>query len=360
MRLAAVGEDRIDSGPEATDVIVLRCLSRWGFGRGTGRGPRWCLRASELACICAVLAGCGLPFAHRAAQTRTCVYSGDTLAGLRTFDALVGSRITCAVVFDTAAPNWSAWDRPWFTYNPIPDENWSHFAATPGHRLVITVSMFPSSLNGADWRSAGAAGDYARYARALARNLVADGMGHAVIRLGHEANGTWFADNIGNTPAQWAQWREFWRKTVFAMRSVKNAHFSFDWCIAAGYRAIPLRDYYPGDDVVDSIGVDVYDNGVPTGENRWTYQYDRPGGVRAVVRFARAHHKPVAIPEWGLQATSAGGGGDDPTFVSGIAGLAARTSVSFQSYFFAEGSLPLLSKGSGSLAAYRHDLLSGS
>ncbi len=43
------------------------------------------------------------------------------------------------------------------------------------------------------------------------------------------------------------------------MRSVPGASFRFDWTINAGYRPIPFNDYYPGNDVVDIIGMDVYD-----------------------------------------------------------------------------------------------------
>jgi len=92
----------------------------------------------------------------------------------------------------------------------------------------------------------GARGAFTVYAKQLARELVSAGLGKSIIRLGHEANGTWYADNVGTTQAQWAQWKAFWRKTALAMNSVSGADFAFDWCISAGYRPIPFSDYYQG------------------------------------------------------------------------------------------------------------------
>jgi hypothetical protein len=313
------------------------------------------LATTSLACGSSTL---GSP----TATTRTCVYSGDTLSGLRAFDRLVHANISCVVVFDDAAPDWDAWELPWFTYNRIANENWSRFASSPSHQLIITLNLFPSSLNTTAWRSIGATGGYVSHARTLARNLVRRGFGHAIIRLAHEANGTWYADNVGSTRAQWSEWKEFWRQTVIAMRSVPGAHFSFNWCIAAGYRPIPFSAYYPGNDVVNSIGVDIYDEGLPSGEpplgtTRWTYQYDRPGGIGAIVRFARLQHEPLSIPEWGLVPIASGGDGDDPVFTEGIARLVRRTDALFQAYFFAESGATVLQTAPMSLAIYRADLL---
>ena len=73
-----------------------------------------------------------------------------------------------------------------------------------------------------------------------ARNLVAAGLGSAVIRLGNEANGTKYPYSIPDTPKGNAQWVRSWDNIVTAMRSVPGAHFRFDWCVASGYRTIPL------------------------------------------------------------------------------------------------------------------------
>lgn len=313
--------------------------------------------------MCALLLGGTLfvsglvdPFVHRG--TRACVDPGPTLSDLRAYEHTMHRRVTCVELFDNTAATWSQWADPWLITERNPDENWTAYARS-GHRIVLTVDMFPSALDHANWRPAGANGAYTGHARLLARNLVRAGMGSAIIRLGHEANGTWYADNVGTTPTQEREWRLFWARTVRAMRSVRGAHFSFDWCVAAGVRPISLAAYYPGDDVVDSIGIDVYDNGVPAGvHDRWRWLYDRPAGVGAIVRFARRHHKPLAVPEWGLQPRSvAGGGGADPSFVRGIARLIARQDVSFEAYFFRQGGRSALLADRAGMRIYRREIL---
>ena len=69
------------------------------------------------------------------------------------------------------------------------------------------------------------------------------------------------------------------------MRSVPGAHFFFDWNVNAGYRNIPLASYYPGDSVVDVIGIDIYDSGMPGHPRdpavRWARLNSEPGGLAA-------------------------------------------------------------------------------
>jgi Glycosyl hydrolase family 26 len=176
-----------------------------------------------------------------------------------------------------------------------------------------------------------------------------------VIRLSHEANGTWNPDNVGNSPADYALWREFWRKTALAMKSVPGAHFTFDWTINAGVRPIPLSSFYPGDDVVDIAGIDAYDGNVPAGQDRWKAFYGQPDGIGDVARFAREHHKQLSIPEWGLlpPGGSGRGGGDDPAYVNGIASVVRDNDVAYQSYFFAQASRTQLDVSPRSKAAFR-------
>jgi hypothetical protein len=291
------------------------------------------------------------------ASRADCVYAANSVAVLSSFEELVRHRFDCALVFNNAAPDWANWEAPWFVSDPRPDFNWARWTtAGKGRRqLIITQNLFPSSLDGSDWLSAGAQGMFSGYARELAQNLVAAGLGHAVIRLAHEANDTTMPYAIGTTPRQWAQWREFWRRTVLAMKSVRGARFLFDWCVNAYWRPIPLRDWYPGDDVVDIVGIDAYDSGVPAGAPRWRRIYTEPDGIGQVLAFAAAHHKPVSLPEWGLAPPAAGslGGGDDPGYIDGIAAVVRANPVAYQSYFYNLDAGALLRASPHSLAAYR-------
>jgi hypothetical protein len=287
-----------------------------------------------------------------------CVYSSEHISVLNSFGALVGRSFQCAMVYNDAAPDWASWVKPWFlSQSTSPDLEWAKWATARGtHReLVITQNLFPSSENGANWLQLGASGAFSGYARSLAANLVRSGLGWSVIRLAHEANGTWAPYSIPNTPQGDALWIRFWRKTALAMRSVPGAHFLFDWTVNAGYRRVPLASFYPGNDVVDIIGVDAYDAGVSGTGNRWKRIYDQPDGLRAVAAFARAHGKPMSIPEWGLapgQQPGKGQGGDDPAYVNGIANVVAHDNVLYQSYFDSDIYGVQLQNSPRSLAAF--------
>jgi hypothetical protein len=272
---------------------------------------------------------------------------------------MVQRSIDCALVFANGQPDWSYWERPWYVGGgPGANYDWGKWATAPGtkRQLIITQNLIPISAQSEDWRHLGAAGAYVHHARVLARNLVAAGLGNSIIRLSHEANGDWYPDSIGNTDAQYGLWAQFWRETVLAMRSVPGADFRFDWCINGRYRPIALDKWYPGDDVVDIIGIDAYDGGVPSGQRRWATIYDRPLGIHDVERFAAAHRKPLSIPEWGVAPIGFQlSGGDDAAYVDGIASVVRNNNVAYQSYFSNHQWATQLATGPTSLAAYvRH------
>jgi beta-mannanase len=275
------------------------------------------------------------------------------------FSALIGRDVNCVLTYNDVADTWANWEKPWLIYHNDPNQNWAKWtAAAPGRQMIISESLFPKSENTTNWRDAGARGDYDEHARQLARNLIAYGQGNAVIRLAHEANGDWYADNIGNSGDDYRRWVQLWRRTVLAMKSVPGAHFTFDWCVNAAYRAIPLASYYPGDDVVDIVGVDAYDSGIPNnddGASRWSAIYSRRGGIGDVVDFAKAHDKPLSIPEWGVApASQSYSGGDDADYVNGVARVVRDNDVAYQAYFYAYAWRSQLENGVRSLAAYRN------
>jgi hypothetical protein len=286
---------------------------------------------------------------------KTCIYTRTGISGLEQAATLLHVPADCTVIFDRAALNWAQWDTPWFIDPPLQNNNWAQWASQPGRRLVITVALIPASVAHDDWRTAGADGAYAGYARLLASNLVRSGLGHAIIRLSNEPNGNWFADNAGTTSAQVSEWVEFWRRTVAAMRSAPGAHFAFDWTVANGIGNRSLAALYPGDGYVNYIGDDIYDiAGGLTPDERWANLSRGPIGIDAVLAFARRHGKPFTIPEWGLSPSSTGGGGD-PEFIDDIAALARRPDCVYESYFFAGNSATRLTASSLGIAAYRRD-----
>jgi hypothetical protein len=306
---------------------------------GRRRRSRRLIGCSLVAMMIAGLGLGGYILWPRPLDTKTVCFYAGSVSSLETFSKLVGTQVNCTMTYNDANPGWAQWVDPWFTHSaPTADTDWSSWIkADPAvRRVVVTQEMVPDNVS-ANWRVLGAEGAYDSYARELATNLVRAGMGNAIIRLGHEMNGTWYHDSLGNNPAQYRDWADYWARIVRAMRSVTGTHFLFDWNVNAGYRDIPLSTFYPGNDVVDMIGSDTYDAGMPGNPSnqaiRWTSLYREPDGLERIAAFARAHGKPLSIPEWGLVSKAAVGSGDDPSYVRGIIAAIKDNNVVYQSYF---------------------------
>ncbi|GAA2406056.1 glycosyl hydrolase [Streptomyces glaucosporus] len=147
-------------------------------------------------------------------------------------------------------------------------------------------------------------GQFDRHFRTLAGHLVELGVPDTVIVLGWEMNGTTYTHRCAPDPQGW---KAYWRRIVSTMRSVPGQEFRFDFAPSRGMDAIGWTECYPGDDVVDIIGMDSYDQ--PPGET-FDDQLNQPYGLRHQVDFARKHGKPISYPEWGLFRR-----GDNPDYM---------------------------------------------
>jgi len=296
-----------------------------------------------------------------------CIYASTSIPLMKSFSKLTGKNFDCVVVYNNARPTWYWWEKLWVSHPPHPGMNvigW--MKAVPGRRLVISQPMVPDDVP-ADWRQLGAEGAYDAYAKQFARNLVALGLGSSVIRLGWEANLQSDTETaLGTTPADWHAWAQYWANIVKSMRSVAGAHFIFDWTVNQGTEPVPLADWYPGNDVVDVIGIDAYDSGIYDSslspQQRWQQLSSEPDGLDAVAAFAKAHDKPLSLPEWGLVPPGPeGGAGDDPTYVQGLANWVKSHDVMYESYFYQPGdsNLVLLPQAPAALHAYERDFPNG-
>ena len=223
-----------------------------------------------------------------------------------------------------------------------PDDTWNHLVGTkPGlgfewwlglweqpyrERIVISLPMLPA--DGKSSVEKGAAGEYDEHFRTIAAKLVKAGYGKNTIRIGWEFNAGWFKWSAIKNPKAWA---EYWRRIVKAMRSVDGAAFRFNWCGSVGDMGMNPADAYPGDDYVDEIGCDIYDqswhpNAYPykEGDDDWKPNWRRDNAWKSLVewgnynlnwwaKFAREHKKPMTVPEWGLAGRKDGHGGLDNT-----------------------------------------------
>ncbi|MFG2877601.1 glycosyl hydrolase [Streptomyces sp. NPDC048337] len=151
---------------------------------------------------------------------------------------------------------------------------------------------------------AGAAGRYDRHFQKLAERLVSLGVPDTVIVLGWEMNGVTYTHRCGPDPENW---KTYWRRVVNTMRAVPGQKFKFDFAPNRGTDAIGWTKCYPGDDVVDIIGMDSYDQAPG---RSFDDQITQPYGLQEHVDFAKAHGKPISYPEWGLFRR-----GDNPEYV---------------------------------------------
>ncbi|MFD7879408.1 glycoside hydrolase family 26 protein [Streptomyces sp. NPDC059766] len=221
----------------------------------------------------------------------------------------------------------------------LPGDRWSNIEGAPGYlelwarwrrarpdRLfVLNVPMLERTeahLSDPAVRAQlrlGAAGRYDGHFRTLAERLVRLGVPDTVVVLGWEMNGDTYTHRCGPDPQAW---QRYWRKIVTAMRSVPGQRFRFDFTPSRGLDAVPWTDCYPGDDVVDIVGMDAYDQ--PQGLS-FARQVTEPYGLGDQVRFARAHGKPVSYPEWGLYRN-----GDNPAYMRGMLDWFARQRPLYQ------------------------------
>jgi glycosyl hydrolase family 26 len=207
-------------------------------------------------------------------------------------------------------------------------------------RTVLTVPIIPDSGGSL---AQGAAGRYNRYFRELAKRLVAGGQDMAILRLGHEFNGTWYKWTI-NVPHGGRLFAAYWRQIVVTMRSVRGARFRFDWCPVAGSsyiggkRQLSAQSAYPGDRYVDYIGMDVFDQSwaprTASAAARWRHLVLQRDGLAWHARFADAHRKPMTFPEWGLvHRDDNRGGGDAPYFIEHMHAWIQSHPVAYSLYF---------------------------
>lgn len=213
-------------------------------------------------------------------------------------------------------------------------------------RLILSIPLLPGGWDrsgakrGADAGKpvsldAGAKGDYNAHFKALAQNLIDYGLADSVLRLGWEFNGGWYTWRASDNPKAWA---EYWKQIVTTMRSVKGAEtLQFCWNPALGWQQFPSEQAYPGDEYVDIVGLDVYDDSwagdtypLPANATReevskrrekaWNdVIYGGQMGLKQWRDFALAHGKLFSIPEWGVsKREDTHGGLDNAAFIERI------------------------------------------
>jgi hypothetical protein len=281
--------------------------------------------AALLVLALSMIAGCGLP--HAASNGLGFYVSSQSPGDVQSLASQLGVQDQ-GISGYTSQDSWAAIG----SYQP----------PSTSLRLYLGVTMSPNNSSPAQTPSN--LGVYQQ----LAQNLVNGGQAYAILRVGWEWSTTYFSWGVQNTTP--GRYVTAFDDIVTTMRSVPGQHFLFDWCAAAD--TVPTNGSYaasyPGDNYVDYVGTDQYDNP----GSSWQATLNTVGGLSYTANFATAHGKFMSVPEWGLN------GSDDPGFVNLMHGFIANPAnrVGYSSYFSYDGVVNSdITQFPSSEAAFKHD-----
>jgi hypothetical protein len=227
--------------------------------------------------------------------------------------------------------------------NMVKSAGWiKKYAAAPGP-VVIGIGMLPETHRGQHAQCA--AGAFDSYITEIGNRLVSAGGGDSVLRLGWEAN------RMGSFP--WAvtgdgsSYKACFRRWVQKLRAVPGQAFTIDWNMGAkGTFPYHVDQMYPGNDVVDIIGVQIYDRCPPvTNETEWNARFvstvkgtGSPFGLGAWFAYAESKGKRLSLPEWGiggLRSICTKPGFDNPFFIKKMYEFlqANASKIAYEAYF---------------------------
>lgn len=231
------------------------------------------------------------------------------------------------------------------TMETIADSAWAvDGVSTAASRVSVGVSLISNA--GPETLADVAAGTYDSHFARLAKGFAA-ARPDSIIRLGWEPNG----GRVG-----WYRWqptldevtdfKNAFRRVAGIFRKASPA-FRIDLTFAANNqvkgqtwdRVGALHDLYPGDDVVDIVGIDCYDQDAMRADTMYlaaTVRRPQLGpGLQDVLDFARGRGKPMSIAEWGVVASWHNGGGDNPAFIRVMRDWIAEHAddIAYEAYF---------------------------
>ncbi|MFZ1288211.1 MAG: glycosyl hydrolase [Candidatus Phosphoribacter sp.] len=207
--------------------------------------------------------------------------------------------------------------------------------------LVFGVGLLPKDRNGT--LAQVAAGDFDATWQAIGDNLNRHRRQRSIVRIGLEANGTWFP--WGATADTAEDFKAAFRRVAEILKGrSRGVIINFDITCGVGLegasdKLAPLTRLYPGDDVTDVIGCDYFDAeslDLSKGPDVLGATGNGPS-MNDVLAFARERGKPMSVPEWGLDAVL--GAGDRPEFIATMYDFFDKNAADlvFENYFNEHG-----------------------
>ena len=180
-------------------------------------------------------------------------------------------------------------------------------------------------------------GAFDGYFKQIGTALVQQATDNAHIRLGWEANGKSFPWNAFE---QVDAYKACFRRVVTALRSTAP-RVKIDWQMNRKTKAADSPvDMYPGDDVVNTIGLSFYDR-IPVANTQavWDKIYNEtrnggPAGLGPWLSFTKAHKKKFMLGEWAI-SNGDYDGTDDSLFIRNMYSFLKTNakSIAYESYF---------------------------
>lgn len=139
----------------------------------------------------------------------------------------------------------------------------------------------------------------------------------AYIRLSAEMN---INDHYHKaTPENAEDWKAAFRLAVTNLRKASSS-FRFIFNPNEGPGQTGTQDatlFYPGDEYIDLIGIDVYDwwPGYTT-EANIAFHRDQPYGWNWWLNYAKQRNKKFCVPEWGIATANPNSGGDNAMYIN--------------------------------------------
>jgi hypothetical protein len=144
-----------------------------------------------------------------------------------------------------------------------------------------------------------------------------------MLRFGHEFNGDWYPWSLAQNNRQASAYVDAFRRVVTRLRAAGANRVQHVWCFNHDSKPAAAwndpRTAYPGDDVVDWIGIDGYNFGTSQSWSRWTAFRDI---FAASVELANklSPRKPIVLAEMGCSET----GGNKAEWITQMAADFAR------------------------------------
>jgi hypothetical protein len=166
----------------------------------------------------------------------------------------------------------------------------------PSTHMVLDLPMVPNS---GGTNAQGAAGAYDAGIIQFAKNIAANAKLQAnqmLVRVGREMNGDWYKWSAIADPASYIA---FFRRIVGLLRQYAPG-VRIVWCTSLGTsKGFNPENAYPGDDVVDFVGSDVYDfywaNPSAAPQARWNQLLTEGYGLNWLAGMSSKHGTPIVM-----------------------------------------------------------------